>query len=197
MHCPQFLFVEGFCRCDNATLVQGLLIMLFLLDFPMVILTIPFPALCTGSSSAGNCKCSYPVVGISSVRFACAHICGACHMRRLSCAEDICGLVCACPVRLGSFARKFRVRRGLAVFLFGCPRPFGRLGDWWGGRWASRTPSRWICLVVAVGVYLGTRLILSWLSHSSGVCNLLDWELAGVSPGQLLVGQELGCWEHR
>ena len=43
--------------------------------------------------------------------------------------------------------------------------------------------------LVAVGVYLGTRLILSWLNHSSVVCNLLDRELAGVSPGHLWVGQ--------
>ena len=116
-------------------------------------------------------------------------------MRRLSCAEDICGLVCACHVRLGSFARKFTVRRVLAVFLFGCPRPFDRLGDWWGGSVGfENTKSVGFLGLVAVGVYLGTRLILSWLNHSSGVCNLLDRELAGVSPGQLLVGQELGCW---
>ena len=107
-------------------------------------------------------------------------------MRRLSCAEDICGLVCACHARLGSYARKFTVRRGLAVFLFGCPRPFD-LGDCWGGRWAYQVGG--FLGLVAVGVYLGTRLILSWLNHSSGVCNLLDRELAGVSPGHLWVGQ--------
>ncbi len=30
-------------------------------------------------------------------------MCGVCHMRRMSYAEDICGVVCACHVRMGGF----------------------------------------------------------------------------------------------